>query len=154
MLNFWEADYSSKLIQGIVDDSEVMYGIEVEEVRIGKTPTFENPQKFKVASPVLIRKNVDPQKRQHLTYKDSDVDDYLSRTVITKLKEIGESKPDISIKFDRNYPNPKTKLVDIKGSKLRTNLCPVIITGDLKHIEFAWTVGIGELTGSGFGALY
>ena len=57
------------------------------------------------------------------------------------------------IRFDEKYLNPKTKLVDIKGTKLKTNICPVLIEGDEEALKFAWNVGVGELTGSGLGAL-
>ncbi|RMF43851.1 MAG: CRISPR-associated protein Cas6, partial [Bacteroidetes bacterium] len=30
---------------------------------------------------------------------------------------------------------------------------PVILTGTPEALTFAWTCGVGELTGSGFGAL-
>jgi CRISPR/Cas system endoribonuclease Cas6 (RAMP superfamily) len=29
----------------------------------------------------------------------------------------------------------------------------VVVTGTPEAVQFAWTVGVGELTGSGFGAL-
>jgi len=154
-ISFWESKYGSDLIQGIVDMPEVMYGMTVDEVKVAKTPSFKNEERFKVASPVLVRKNEDAETRKHLTFKDEDVDQYLSRTLNKKLKEAGlagDLKP-LEVYFDKNYPNPKTKLVHLKGTKLRANFCPVIIKGDPKAIEFAWTVGVGELTGSGFGAL-
>lgn len=152
-ISFWESKYGSDLIQGIVDKPEVMYGMEVDEVKISKTPSFEREQRFKVASPVLVRKNEDDEKRKHLTFKDEDVDEYLSRTVNKKIKEAGLKSSQLDVRFDKTYHNPKTKLIHLKGTKLRANFCPVIIKGDAKAIEFAWTVGIGELTGSGFGSL-
>jgi CRISPR-associated endoribonuclease Cas6 len=60
---------------------------------------------------------------------------------------------DISIAFDRTYHKAKTKLVSIKGIQSRANECPVIIKGAPELINFAWNVGIGHSTGSGFGAL-
>jgi CRISPR-associated endoribonuclease Cas6 len=154
-ISFWESKYGSDLIQGIVDNPDVMYGMKVDEVKVAKTPSFTKEQRFKVASPVLIRKNEDAESRKHLTFKDEDANQYLARTLNKKLHEAGLDKNFDSLEaiFDKGYPNPKTKLVDLKGTKLRANFCPVILKGDPKAIEFAWTVGIGELTGSGFGAL-
>ncbi|WP_234572993.1 CRISPR-associated endoribonuclease Cas6 [Rhodohalobacter sp. 614A] len=154
-ISFWESKYGSDLIQGIVDKPDVFYGMKVDEVQVAKTPSFNNEQRFKVASPVLVRKNLDAETRKHLTYKDDDVDEFLSRTLNKKLSEAGleNSFKPLKVTFDKTYPNPKTKLVNLKGTQLRANYCPVIVKGDPKAIEFAWTVGVGELTGSGFGAL-
>jgi len=154
-ISFWESKYGSDLIQGIVDQPNVINGMKVDEVRVAKTPSFNNEQRFKVASPVLVRKNVGAETRKHLTCKDDDVDEFLSRTLNRKLSEagLGNSFEPLKITFDKTYPNPKTKLVNLKGTQLRANFCPVILKGDPKAIEFAWTVGVGELTGSGFGAL-
>lgn len=152
-ISFWESKYGADLIQGIVDKPEVMYGSEVDEVKVAKTPSFKSEQRFLVASPVLVRKNVDPGNRKHLIYSDDEVDQYLSRTVNRKMKEAGLELEQLEVTFDRTYNNPKTKLVNLKGTELRANFCPVTIKGDPKAIEFAWTVGVGELTGSGFGSL-
>jgi CRISPR-associated endoribonuclease Cas6 len=106
-----------------------MYGMEVDEVKVAKTPSFKSEQRFLVASPVLIRKNEDPNHRKHLTYSDEEVDQYLSRTVNRKMKEAGFDNDQLEIAFDRTYQNPKTKLVNLKGTELRANFCPVIIKG-------------------------
>lgn len=155
-ISFWESKYGSDLIQGIVDKPEVIYGMNVDQVKIAKTPSFKSKECFKVASPVLVRKNLDNESRQHLTFNDKDADEFLSRTLNRKLSEAGlqNTFEPLKVTFDKSYPNPKTKLVNLKGTQLRANLCPVILQGDPKAIEFAWTVGVGELTGSGFGALY
>jgi len=59
----------------------------------------------------------------------------------------------VKVSFDKNYLNPKTKLVNIKNIKNRANFCPIIIEGDPEAIKFAWNVGVGHSTGSCFGAL-
>lgn len=154
-ISFWESKYGADLIQGIVDQPDVMYGIQVDEVKVAKTRSFSNEERFKVASPVLIRKNEDDGSRKHLSYNDEEANQFLSRAVNTKLKAAGldENLSSLNVSFDKNYPSPKTKLVTLKNTMLRANLCPVVIKGEPEAIEFAWTVGIGELTGSGFGAL-
>lgn len=154
-ISFWESKYGSDLIQGIVDKPDVFYGMEVDEVKVAKTPSFKKEQRFLVASPVLVRKNIDAENRKHLTFKDDDVDEFLSRTLSKKISEAGleNSFEPFKITFDKAYPNPKIKLVNLKGTQLRANFCPIIVKGDPKVIEFTWTVGVGELTGSGFGAL-
>lgn len=154
-ISFWESEYGSNLIQGIVDYPDVMYGMKVDEVRVSRSPDFSKKQRFHLSSPILIRKNEDGDYRKHLTYEDKEVDQFLTRTLKRKIKEAGieDNSASINISFDKTYPNPKTKLVDLKGTKLKANYCPVIILGNPQLIEFTWTVGVGELTGSGFGSL-
>lgn len=152
-ISFWEKEHASELIQGIVDQPKVAYGMEVDEVQIVRPPEFKEQWRFKVSSPVLIRKNRDDKTREHLTYQDNGVDKYLERTLNRKLNEAGITHSDFKVSFDTNYSGARTKLIDIKGTKLKANLCPILMEGDPQAIEFAWNVGIGELTGSGFGAL-
>jgi CRISPR-associated endoribonuclease Cas6 len=152
-ISFWEGEYVSDLIKGILGKPAVAYGMEVDEVQIVRPPEFKEEWRFKVSSPVLVRKNRDDNSREHLTYEDDDVSSYLKRTLKRKLKEADVEYQEFQVSFDRNYTGARTKLIDIKGTKLKVNLCPILMEGDPKAIEFAWNVGIGELTGSGFGAL-
>lgn len=153
-ISFWEKEYGSDLIQGIVDQPWVAYGMEVDEVQIARPPEFKEQWRFKVSSPVLVRKNRDDKTREHLTFRDDDAGNYLERTLKRKMKEGDVDCDDFKIAFDNKYSGARTKLIDVKGTKLKSNLCPIIMEGDPKAIEFAWNVGVGELTGSGFGALY
>ena len=69
-----------------------------------------------------------------------------------KLK-IANLEYEVKISFDRNYLNRKTKLVRINGIENKANFCPVIVEGNPEAVAFAWNVGIGHSTGSGFGAI-
>jgi CRISPR-associated endoribonuclease Cas6 len=42
----------------------------------------------------------------------------------------------------------KYRDINIKGT-----LCPVIVEGDPRAVQFAWEVGVGNSTGIGFGAI-
>jgi len=151
-ISFWEDEYSRQLIQGILDEPSIFMGMEVQEVQIQETPDFGSSSYFKVASPVLLRLNMDDGSRKHLTTKDQGANDLLNDRMQSKLIQANLNTT-IKLRFDETYMNPKTKLVDIKGIKLKTNICPVLIEGDVKALKFAWNVGVGELTGSGFGSL-
>jgi CRISPR-associated endoribonuclease Cas6 len=59
----------------------------------------------------------------------------------------------VSARFDHSFRNARTKLVKIKGIANRASLCPVIVEGTPEAVQFAWNVGIGHGTGSGFGCL-
>ncbi len=103
--------------------------------------------------PIFIRKYDENKKAVHLTYKSEKVDDYLNETLKRKLEK-AELKLKLNVSFDKNYHSPKTKLVRINGINNRASFCPVILDGEPEAIQFAWNVGIGHSTGSGFGALY
>ena len=124
----------------------------VKEIQMQNTPQFSKKEKFNVASPVFIRKYDENNKAIHLTFKDEDADFYLTETLKKKLNTANLST-NVKVSFDKNYLNPKTKLVNIKNIKSRANFCPIIIEGDPEAIKFAWNVGVGHSTGSCFGAL-
>jgi CRISPR-associated endoribonuclease Cas6 len=155
-ISFWEQQYAEKLKDGIITDPAIVYGMRVKTVKEQAIPNFGDEYRFKVASPVLVRKNRDDGTRKHLEYRDKRVNELMSHRMQTKLKEAGFKHEylDINVSFDQDYPDPKTKLIDIKGTKLKANICPIILTGSDEAVKFAWDVGIGELTGSGFGAIH
>ncbi|HKJ33536.1 MAG TPA: CRISPR-associated endoribonuclease Cas6 [Balneolales bacterium] len=155
-LSFYNKDMAMKLLNGLMDEPEVIYGMRVYESRMQITPDFGGHFRFKVASPVLARNVRDDFTRQHLTFKDEEADAALTRVLRKKLEKAGYETKDreVMVGFDRSYPKAITKLVDIKGIKMKASMCPVIVHGTPEAVQFAWNVGVGELTGSGFGALW
>jgi len=151
-ISFWDNEIGKQLMINALKDNVVCCGMTVEEIQMQNTPQFGKKEKFNVASPVFIRKYDEKKKAIHLTYKDPDADFYLTETLIKKLKK-ADLSTNVKVSFDKNYLNPKTKLVTIKNIKNRANYCPIIIEGDPEAIKFAWNVGVGHSTGSGFGAL-
>lgn len=132
------------------------FGMKVYKQSTKPTPNFGSVFRFEVDSPVLTRMNRDDNSRKHLTFEDEKADSSLTRTLRSKLREAGFSNGDreVIVGFDRSYQNAHTKLIEIKdGIKLKTSICPVIVAGTPKAVQFAWNVGVGEMTGSGFGCL-
>lgn len=154
-ISFWEKEFTEKLKDGILANPEVFQGMKVQSIKEQSIPDFGDEYRFKVASPVLVRKNRDDGTREHLEYDNEKIDQIMSQRMQSKLKEAGfdDKHLDINISFDREYANPRTKLIEIKGTQLKANLCPVKLSGTDEAVKFAWDVGVGELTGSGFGAL-
>ena len=144
-----------KIKQGIAKDKKVAFGMTVYKHTTDPTPNFGSVFRFEVDSPVLTRKNIDKKSRKHLTFKDEEADGCLTRTLRSKLEKAGFVGNDLEViaGFDRSYQNAHTKLIEIKDIKLRTSICPIIVAGTSKAVQFAWNVGIGEMTGSGFGCL-
>lgn len=141
-----------RLMEGIQQNPEINYGLVVRSITIQEDPIFGQSNSFMLASPVLIKRK-DGEHVRHYLYSDQESDQFLTETLITKLKKAGIPSDGVQVSFDRSYHSPKTKLVNYNGIKNKTSLCPVIISGKPEQIAFAWNVGIGNSTGTGFGAL-
>lgn len=152
-ISYWNENIGKKIIQGAMNDPAVCCGMYVEEILIQEEPDFNSQVYFNVSSPVFIRKYDSDKKAEHLTFDNIEADHYMTETMKRKLQTANLDLP-IKIRFDRNYEKAQTKLVNIKGIQSKASLCPVIIEGDPQAIKFAWNVGIGHCTGSGFGSLY
>jgi CRISPR-associated endoribonuclease Cas6 len=141
-----------KLVQGIQDDPEINYGLRVKSITIQETPSFNEIHSFTVASPVLIKRK-EGQKVKHFLFSDHQANKLMTETLITKLKKAGLNPDGVQVSFNKDYPFPKTKLVNYNGIGNKTSVCPITIQGTPQQIAFAWNVGIGNSTGIGFGAL-
>lgn len=148
----YDVDLLKRMIQGIQTDSTIGQGLNVKEVLIQEQPAFQQEETFFCASPVLIKRR-DGESEKHYTFKDKESDDYLTETLQTKLIKAGLSGEGVSVRFDKTYHSPKTKVIYYKSIGNRVNLCPVIISGTPEQLSFAWNVGVGNSTGIGFGAL-
>jgi CRISPR-associated endoribonuclease Cas6 len=151
-VSFYDVEIGKKLIKTAMSNNEVISGMTVREIQIMEEPDFGSKERFQAASPILVRKYDENRRATHLTFHDEEADKLMTETMQKKLQSANLNY-DIQIRFDRSYPNAKTKLVTIKGIENRANLCPIIIEGDPEAIKFAWNVGIGHSTGSGFGAI-
>lgn len=154
-ISFWEDEYTDKLKNGILKDPIVQYGMKIANIKEQSIPDFGDHYKFKAASPILVRENEDNGSRKHLIFKDKEADGVLTKRMRSKLKSanFGDHLCNINISFDRDYPKSQTKLINIKGIELRASICPITIQGSPEAVKFAWNVGVGELTGSGFGSI-
>lgn len=151
-LSCFDPDLCKKVLSAALIDPDVCCGMKVNEIQIAETPHFSNNQRFVVATPVLIR-TFDGVGLKHLTFADADADKLLTQTLCTKLKHAGISCSGVKVQFDHTYQNPRTRLVTIKGIHNKASLCPVVVSGSPESVSFAWDVGVGHSTGSGFGAL-
>ena len=135
----------------------IAFGMRIYRVEEQPTPAFGSIYRFEVGSPVLVRSSVEEDStRKHLTFRDPEADAYLTETLRKKLQVAGYSGAHLHtlMGFDRSYSRAKTKVVEIKGIRFKGNLCPVIVAGTPEAVQFAWEVGAGHLTGSGFGFLH
>lgn len=151
-ISFWDEDIGKQIIFNSLKDSDFIFGMKVMDISIKDTPSFSSRERFSVSSPVLVRNYTANKEVKHILSDNPLADELMTKTMQRKLRE-ANINDDISIRFDRDYHNPKTKLIRINGIENRANLCPVFIEGNPESIKFAWNVGVGHSTGSGFGAL-
>ncbi len=150
-----DIDLTERLVNAALGDPEVCYGMSVTRVEQQATPRFGNRHAFKVGSPVLARSQQAEGRVKHLIFSDPEVDHVLTATLRHKMDtaELAAIHKEVSVRFDRTFRGAKTKLVRIKDIESRASVCPVIIEGTPEAVAFAWNVGVGHSTGSGFGCL-
>lgn len=140
------------IIDGINNSPEVAFGMAVKELVIQQDPDFTLQERFLLASPIFIKRTIDKNVK-HYTISDNEADALLTETMQNKFNMAGLSGTELLIRFDRDYPTPKIRLVTYKGIKNKVTSCPILMEGSPKAKAFAWNVGIGNSTGIGFGAL-
>ncbi len=154
-VSFQDSDYAWALAKGILRDDSLAFGMRVTEANEMTMPSFAKRVRLATDGEIVVRTKRPDGSRQYLLWSDEAADDKMTQLMRKKLQAAGydESHQNISIRFDRHYEKARTRLMDVKGIQHRGSVCPVIIEGTPEAIEFAWLVGVGELTGSGFGAL-
>ena len=158
-LSFWDEGAAKTVLKGLLEDPSVFAGMRVTEAQQQTTPAFSGGYRFDVDAPVVARRRREDGSREYLIYDDERADEALTRTLRGKMEAAGlEADPSaVSVRFDRGYDGADTKLSTIeKGGhaiKHKGSVCPVIVEGPPEAARLAWNVGVGELTGSGFGAL-
>ena len=163
-VSFYEDEYAERLVIGALSDPEMFGGMRVTRIEQQATPDFGEKYKFKAASPVFVKGKppADGKPPHHYLYCEPKSDELLTATLIHKMdaasraaNEVRFNNADkqVKVSFDREFAHPKIKLVRIKNIDHKTSVCPVIVEGTPKALQFAWNVGIGNGTGSCFGSL-
>ncbi|WP_205502511.1 CRISPR-associated endoribonuclease Cas6 [Rufibacter psychrotolerans] len=152
-ISFHSEEATRKLLMGIINEPELFYGMRVYEVQELPTPAFGEQYRFLADGPVIARQVRPDGTREYLLHDSPAADVALTATLRHKLEKAGLSSEGVSVAFDRDFLAPRHKLMEIKGIQHKGSLCPVLVQGPPEAVQFAWLVGAGELTGSGFGAL-
>jgi CRISPR-associated endoribonuclease Cas6 len=142
------------LVQGIMQDRSMFYGLEVDTATIQEDPDLSARDYFLTASPILLKLTNDNGTTTHYRYTDEISNSLLKENLQSKMKIAGMEPDDtLDIRFDTQNPKASTKLVDYGGIQNRANWCPVIINAKPETKLFAWNSGLGNSTGVGFGAI-
>lgn len=154
-ISFLDTNLGKRCLSGVVEVPEVAFGMNVCEAQLVEPPPFEQIRRYVVDSPVLTRRKRDDGSREHLTFRDPESADTLTRTLRGKMEAagFGSSAAQASARFDTEWSGAKTKVVPFRSIRYRANVCPVIIEGPEEAHLTAFLAGVGELSGCGFGAL-
>lgn len=154
-VGFFDIDAAKRLLEGVRSDPEVAYGMRVYEVQVQAPPPASARASFLVSGPVVLRAKREDGSDEYILWDDDRADDALTRIFRWKMSLAGMAGEHLAstMRFDRTYLRPRSKLVTIKDIKHRGSECPVVVEGTPVAVRFAWLVGAGELTGSGCGGL-
>jgi len=155
-------DFLVRSVRGILSDPVIHWGMQVETCNIARPPDFpdEGEVRFMCASPVFIKRSVPDATRpsgyndKFYLYTDPESDALMTETLQRKLRAADLDDTGVSVRFDRDYPKARTKMVHYRGIDNRASECPVYVRGTAEQLAFAWTVGMGNSTGVGMGSLY
>lgn len=148
----YDVELIKKIVWGIQLDNTLFQGMSVQEVSLEQDPDLSNRERFFVASPIFIKRDIDNH-IEHILYTDERAPQLLKETLQTKMKLAGIADDDFEICFDPTHIKAGHKVVNYKGIKNKANWCSVIIKGSPETKLFAWNVGLGNSTGIGFGAI-
>ena len=155
MIGFYDAQYVKKLIAAILRNPVVISGMYVEDVVVEEPSGSREEGVFMLGSPVFIKRKTVEGKYKFYTFEDKESADLMKETLLHKMDVAGKERDKtLSIQFDLNYSKKKVKTATIHGIQNKCSMCPVIIKRKPETIDFALCVGIGNGTGSGFGAIY
>lgn len=155
-ISFHKKEHVKQIVNSILNSPDMFFGMRVSDIQIDSNEDWGNGEYcFRMASPILIKRSIDYNNIKFYTYEDAECSDLMTETLKNKMRVAGLPEDEtLRVEFDMSYYNKKIKLVDIHGIKNKCSLCPIIISGKPTSIAFARNVGIGNSTGSGFGAIY
>jgi CRISPR-associated endoribonuclease Cas6 len=151
-----DGEFLFRSIQGILADPHLRWGMQVQQAEMVMPPDFsgQDEVRFLLASPVLIKRELADGSTKHYLYTDPESDALLTETFRHKLRVAGLKEEGAAVRFDRAYPKAKTQLLSYRGIDNKCSYCPVFVQGSPEQLAFAWTVGVGNSTGVGFGSVY
>ena len=156
-VSFHDSEQGIQLAKGILADRNAFFGMQVDKALEMPFPKFNEKQLFLVDGAVVARKTRDDRTKEYLLFDNSEADAVLTRVLRKKMLAAGFSNEETeatTAKFSRDSGSkPRKRKITIKGIDHKGSICPVIVEGTPASSRFAWLVGVGELTGSGFGAL-
>lgn len=156
LLSFFDEKYVKQIIRNILADPAVFSGMSVTDVLILPDLEFNEDKfyRFNLLSPIFLKRRLEDGSTKFYFYDNQESNALMVENLKHKMSEAGLPEDDtLEIKFDLSYPGKKIKMITIHGIKNKCSMCPILIKAKPETISFVYDVGIGNLTGSGFGYL-
>ena len=116
LISFHEDQHLKKIIDSILLDSEIFYGLCVKDITIVGSPVFtEEPQRFFLASPIFIKRRIEEiMGYKYYFYDDQESNQLMTETLKHKMREAGLPEDDtLRVEFDISYSKKKKKMVKL-----------------------------------------
>lgn len=153
-ISFYDARRLKDVLAKLRTEPELFCGMYVNEVVIEETPDLSQREHFRLGSPILIKRQIDNKTIEYY-FDNPDCGKLMEETLRTKMRIAGVPDDDsLHIEFDLSYSKKKKKLIWYNNISNKASMCPVIIQGSNETKQFAWNVGIGSCTGTGFGSIF
>lgn len=135
----------------------------VSQVETLPDPDFSSQMTFRPLSPITVSTGrIDPDGKMRATYlapEEPTFYEHLSNNLIRKYEALNGQPPDNpDVKFGLAsdlMPERRrlSKLIDIKGIKVRGWLVPIEAEGNPELLRLAYETGLGEKNSAGFGMM-
>lgn len=155
-LSFYREDDAMHVQRRIEQNPRFLFGMEVKEVTVMPEPNFGQTRRFLTdMGPILVQHPGPDARPAYLLWSHAQAGAVLTSGLRSRLEQAGFAGEHLGVKvsFDRSFRRAHSKRVALNGEQHRGSVCPVFITGTPEALAFAWTVGVGDLTVYGFGAL-
>ncbi|HBT39531.1 MAG: CRISPR-associated protein Cas6 [Thermotoga sp. 50_1627] len=131
----------------------------IEQINLLREPNFEGYAEFFVLSPLVVSIPVDRNGKiyhKYLMPGDEEFESTLVKNLVKKYEAFYGEKldPQLSIEPDWDYIRKReriTKLIDIRGIKIKGTVFPFKARGDSRLIKIGYEAGFGERNSLGFG---
>lgn len=131
----------------------------IKEVNLLPQPQIDEQMEFFMLSPLVVSTPVDQNGKLYHKFLfpgDEKFEEILSRNLVKKYEAFYGEKIDATIFIEPDWEyikkrNKITKLIDIKGIKIKGSIFPFKAKGDSRLLKMGYEVGFGERNSLGFG---
>lgn len=131
----------------------------VEQINLLQEPIFEGYAEFFMLSPLVVSVPIERNGKLYHKYllpSDEQFEQVLNKNLIKKYEAFYGEAIDASITIEPDWDyikrrNRITKLIDIRGIKIKGAVFPFKVRGDSRLIKLGYEVGFGERNSLGFG---
>jgi CRISPR-associated endoribonuclease Cas6 len=142
----------TSFLVGVMNNPEFSFGMKFVGVDYIKENMHEGWNHFATLSPFIV-KEYNEGKYRFLTLKDENFQEKLKKYLIKKLSNYNLDLKGFDVKVGDNKSN-KVKRIMIRNVTNLANQCQISVFCNKKVAETLYHIGLGQSTGSGFGAIY